>query len=66
MVTCFFPSSAGYLLTDVVEASVFSVTLIGFTQNGVEGFVAIPPRRPSISRDGECCHIDLEFIYILK
>ncbi len=48
-----------YLLTDVVKPSVFSVTLVGFSQNRVEWFVAIPPGRPGISRDGEHCHINL-------
>lgn len=51
--------SAGYLLTDVVEASVFSVALVSFSQNRVEGFVAIPPGCPCISRDGEHCHVNL-------
>lgn len=51
--------SVGYLLTDVMEASVFSVTLVGFSQNRVEGFVAIPPGCPGIARNGERCHVNL-------
>lgn len=56
-------SSPGHLLADIVEASVFPVTLVGFSQDRVEGFVAIPPGSPGISRDRECCHINLG-IYI--
>lgn len=52
--------SVGYLLTDVAEATVSSVTLVRFSQNRVEGFVAIPPGRPGISRDGEHCHVHLQ------
>ena len=51
--------ATGYLLTDVFEASVFSVSLVGFSQHRVKGFVAIPPGCPGISRDGEHCHINL-------
>lgn len=57
-------SSSGYLLADVVEASFFPVTLVGFSQDRVEGFVAIPPGSPSISRDRERCHVNLGIYFL--
>lgn len=52
--------SSGYLFTNVLESLVFSVILIRFTQDRVEGFVTIPPGCPGITRDGECCYINLK------
>lgn len=52
--------SAGYLLADVMEASVFPVTLVGFSQDRVEGLVAIPPGGPGVARNGKRCHVNLE------
>lgn len=52
-------SKGGYLLTDVMKSSVFSVVLVRFSKDRVERFVTISPGCPSITRDGECCNINL-------
>lgn len=54
----------GYLLADVVETSVFSVTLVRFSQDGVEGFVAVPPGCPGVTGDGERRDVNLAQMYL--
>lgn len=55
----FFCCHSDYLLTDVVEASVLSVAFVGFSQDRVEGFVAVPPGCPGVPGDREHCYVHL-------